>query len=69
MGKYSKPEVKTFSAPDLLEVIGPIQTQYGSANVLGGGSAQLNNNHYKEYRYVKADINYGIVTKKEVSHA
>lgn len=69
MDKYSKPEIKSYSASDLIELIGPTQSQYGSGTILGGRSAMLNNNKIAEYRYVKLNKNISTVTNREVSHA
>lgn len=68
MGKYCKPEIKVYTTAEILEVFGPGQAQ--SVTVYGGGStAMLNNSQKAEYRFVKVDLNYSIITEKEVSHA
>lgn len=69
MEKYFKPKLRVFSASDLAEVIGPVQMASTTMNVYGGRTAQLNNNHPAEYRIAQADINYGVLTSKEVENA
>lgn len=69
MDKYCRPEIKVYTTAEILEVFGPGQAQSGTVTVYGGGSAMLNNSQKAEYRFVKADLNYSIITEKEVSHA
>ena len=70
MIEYCRPEIKTYDASGLLERLGPTQTQYeATMNLYGGRTAQLSDNCIGEYRFVKADLDYGIVTTKEVENA
>lgn len=70
MVKYLKPEVKVFSASDLAEVVGPIQTASATMNIYGGRTAQLDTaNQPAEYRIAQADVNYEVINLKEVENA
>jgi hypothetical protein len=69
MAEYLKPELKVFSASDFEEMIGPVQTAYGTMNVQGWRGTKFEQPVSHEVRLAANKNSTFIFTAKEVENA